>query len=60
MNEENERKLREREEQYKQHFQRYGQNLDQRQSLHDQTVGEQEREKLRKMQDWEQNGSKLY
>lgn len=60
MCEENEAKLREREEQYHKHFQEYSMNLQQRQQLHEATVGEQSRLKTNRMNTWEANNTKLY
>lgn len=60
MCDENEQKLRDREDEYKQHFARYNQNLNQRQVLHDTVVGEQERLKTQRMMSWESNNDKMY
>jgi hypothetical protein len=45
---------------YKNKFDKFGDNLDKRQVMHDQVVGEQHREKIRKQIDWETNGDHLY
>jgi len=60
MCEENEKKMNDRQEQYKQFFKKYDNDLDQRRLHHDMTVGEDHREKIRRQVDWETNGDKLY
>ncbi|CDW84404.1 UNKNOWN [Stylonychia lemnae] len=60
MCDDNEQKLRDREDEYKRYFARYNQNLNQRQVLHDTVVGEQERLKTQRMMSWESNNDKMY
>ena len=60
MCDDNERKQQENQQRHKEYFQRFDQNLGVRQVMHDMTVGEQERAKTRRLQDWEMNNAKMY
>jgi len=60
MCDDNEEKVREREKKYKEYFQQFDGNLQQRQMAHDFTAGEDQRAKTKRLMDWEQNNEKLY
>ena len=57
---ENERKMVERQENYKKQFYDYDQSLSRRQEMYAKQVMSPHEEKLRKQIDWEQNGGHAY
>lgn len=57
---ENERKMEERQENYKKHFYDYDRNLQERQKLYEKQVLSPQNEKIKQRIDWEQNGSAIY